>query len=252
MSVKKTLAIIIKNMDIGEVDKLVTFYTDEFGKISGVAKGIRRIKSKFGNKLEPLTYGILVFFEKKNQDLVRINEFEIINSFQKIKEDLKLVSYSLYLMELLDKSVEGREKNQELFRMFIDALEVIKQSSSDIETFMRIFEIRLLSVLGYKLQLNKCVLCNNISEKSLGFSPSSGGIVCRRCQGKINDAQQISLGVVNFLKQSLKMKWENVNRLMIASNLKNELRQVLTLSISYHLEKDIKSLKFIDEVKEMF
>ena len=117
---------------------------------------------------------------------------------------------------------------------------------------MRIFEIRLLSILGYKLQLNKCVLCNKFPGEKLGFSPSSGGIVCYKCQSKTNDIQQISMGVVNFLKQSLKMKWGNVNRLTIASNLKNELKKILNLSINYYLEKDIKSLKFIDEVKGMF
>ena len=99
----KTWAIVIKTLDYGESDRIVAFYTSDFGKVKGIAKGAKRSKRRFPNALELFTLNRLIFFDKKESGLVRIEGCDIINTFPAIREDIRKIAFGCYLVELVDE-----------------------------------------------------------------------------------------------------------------------------------------------------
>ena len=102
MPVQKTHAIVIRSYPLGEFDKIIIFYTADFGKVRAVARGVKRPKSRFGGSLELLNCGSLVFFERPNKDLQIVNDFDLIDAFDGIKADFDRTIYGCYLAELVD------------------------------------------------------------------------------------------------------------------------------------------------------
>src|SRR5207253_1112635 len=88
MGLEKTQAVVIGRRGLGESDRLVTFYSRRFGKIHGVARAARRPRSRFGGALELFTLGELVFFDTGKSDLLRIDHFDIVHPFSRVRDDL--------------------------------------------------------------------------------------------------------------------------------------------------------------------
>src|SRR6059036_943533 len=98
----KTPAITLKSRKWGEADRIVTFYTVRFGKLRGVARGARRMKSRFGSALEPFVHCDLNLFEKHNDPLYRITQADIRETFPRLREDLAAMSGAARMVNLVD------------------------------------------------------------------------------------------------------------------------------------------------------
>ena len=109
MGLYRTNAIVLRSIKLSETDKLVTFMTEEFGKVKCVAKGARKIKSRFAGSLEPMTYVYLIYFGKENQQLYSLNSADIIQSFHLLRDDFQKLYTGIYLNELVDASVTRSE-----------------------------------------------------------------------------------------------------------------------------------------------
>jgi len=110
-----TNAIVIRSLNYSESDKIVTFFTKDFGKLKGIAKGARRSRKRFQNALGLFSHLRLIFFDKEGLGLVRAESCDILNSFPNIKEDLKKILYGNYYLELVNEMAGEREGNQEAF-----------------------------------------------------------------------------------------------------------------------------------------
>jgi len=154
----KTPAVVLYSQDFAEWDKLVTIFSRDFGKLKGIAKGAKRSRKRFGSGLEPLTCITLSFFEKEGAGLVRLNHCEIVESYPGIHDDILRIGYASYLGELINKMVAEREANKELFTLLVTFLHLLNKPSFR-EEFIRIFELRLLSLSGYQPELMKCMIC---------------------------------------------------------------------------------------------
>ena len=151
----KCRAVVIKTQDFKENDKLVWLYTDEFGKISSIAKGSKRSKSKLLAVTLPLCYGEYMLF--KGKSLFNIQEGKIVNSFQGLLENLDKLTYSSYICELIDIALIEGEKNPWLFREFVTTLYLLNTDAIDYELLVRSFELKLLKATG-SLCLTACCL----------------------------------------------------------------------------------------------
>ncbi|MBI2493086.1 MAG: DNA repair protein RecO, partial [Candidatus Rokubacteria bacterium] len=94
MGLGRTAAIVIGSFPLGESDRVVTFYSREHGKIRGVARAARRIRSRFGGALELFTQGELVFFDTGRSDLLRIDHFDIVRPFNQVRESLDALGHA--------------------------------------------------------------------------------------------------------------------------------------------------------------
>src|SRR4030065_1867561 len=123
-----TNAIVIRSTNYGESDKIVTFFTRDFGKLKGIAKGARRSRKRFQNALGLFSYLRLIFFDKEGMGLGRGEGCDMLHSFPKIREDLKKILYGNYYLELANEMAGEREGNREVFELllsFLSDLEVM-------------------------------------------------------------------------------------------------------------------------------
>ncbi len=245
----KTPAVVLYSQDFAEWDKLVTFFSRDFGKLKGIAKGAKRSRKRFGSGLEPLTCITLSFFEKEGAGLVRLNHCEIVESYPGIHDDILRVGYASYLGELINKMVAEREANKELFTLLVTFLHLLNKPSFR-EEFIRIFELRLLSLSGYQPELTKCMICRKEVNggKEHKFSVSRGGLICSDCfKGSLN-YPTLSGGTIKILQRAQTIELKKVTRLFFSPQAREESRNILPRFIEYHLEKPLKSLRFLKQL----
>src|SRR5512137_804594 len=123
---QKTRAIVLRSLDYGESDRILTFLTDEVGKLKGIAKGARRSRRRFANALEPFSLATILFSRRGSSGLSFIEGSDVINHFAGIRADLDGTLVAAYVAELAEQfSVEGK-KNLPLFELLKDFLGFIE------------------------------------------------------------------------------------------------------------------------------
>ena len=194
MPLYKTRAIVIKSMNLSESDRLVTFMTENHGKVKCVAKGARKVKNQFWGALEPMSLIHLIYFGKEHQSLFRLNHSDIIEPFQTIRDDFGKLYTGIYFLDLIDSMVLEGHSERKVFTLMYQALAALNQQT-ELETLCRLFEIRLLTYSGYKPQLDNCVLCRDASQTGMIlFSYAHNGVVCNQCANRARIDIQFSIG----------------------------------------------------------
>src|SRR5574341_156092 len=122
MAIHKTEAVVIGRRGLGESDRLVEFYTREFGKVRGVAKSARRPRSRFGSSLELFTLGEMIFFDTGRSELVRVDHFDILHPFVGVREDLERLGRGAWAVECLARLSADRDPHPALFRLLVRTL----------------------------------------------------------------------------------------------------------------------------------
>lgn len=181
MSLIETEAIILKNYSLAEADKIVLFLTRTHGLVRGVAKGAKRLKSRFGSGLEPFSVINLTYFHKEERELVSIQHIDLKSSlFQKASNVENLITFS-YLAELISEFAPPNEPNELLFRMTVACLETVEEVN--LAKLRLYFEIWLLKIAGYLPFWDSCEYCKAafLSYEN-AFLVSSFNLCCENCQ----------------------------------------------------------------------
>ncbi|MGB9629028.1 MAG: DNA repair protein RecO [Thermodesulfobacteriota bacterium] len=251
MPLYTTHAIVIRCLPYGESDKIVTFFTKNFGKLKAIAKGARRSKKRFQNALELFTYVRLIFFDREGMGMVRAEGCDILNSFPNIREDLKKIIYGNYLLELVNEMAMEREENSEAFELLLTFLSTLN-SEEAAEDYLRIFEIRMLSLFGYRPNMRNCGICKKGTEelkgdKTLYFSLQMGSLVCESCSKNWTNLIPLSLGTARLIDEMTRADLSRTQRLRFTSQALSESRLLLPKFIAYQLGKELNSLKVLKE-----
>lgn len=246
MSLIKDNAIVIKTMDYKENDKLVWFFTENYGKITAIARGAKKNKNKLFSITLPLCYGEYMFFKGRN--LYNLQEGKITNSFQGLLDNLDKLTYSSYLCELIDIAMVEGESDRQLFKEFITALYLLNTDAIEYELLVRCFEIKLLKATGYGLSLNNCVICKEKINVANYISLSYFGGVCDKCTKE--HGIYISKGAYNALKFLSTTTLDKVFRLNLSQEVKKEIEKVTTIIIANNYGRKPKSLEMLNYLKE--
>lgn len=215
------------------------------GKVSAVAKGAKKSKSKFLSSTLPFSYGSYTLFRGKS--LYNISESELINSFQIFLNDLDTLTYASYLCELVDIAVVEEESNRELFKEFITAFYLMSNKAVDYELLCRAFEVKLLMHTGYGLNLDNCCICKKKINSSNYINLQYNGGVCEECD-RINGLR-IQYGTFNALKFISKTSMDKLFRLSLSDEIKSELYKILSHLISHSYSREPKSLGLFNYLK---
>jgi DNA repair protein RecO (recombination protein O) len=243
----QTQAIVIKQIKIGEFDKLLTLYTAEFGKLKAIAKGACRPRSKLGGNVEPLTYSSLSIARGRNLDI--ITQGQIINGFPELKAELWNISCSFYILELVDLFTMENSTNPTLFELLLDTLHQLPKAANK-EAVLRYFELHILDCSGYRPQLQKCVRCTAPLKSTTNFfSPREGGILCPLCAEKEYGAYPISATALKTMRLWETCDCDTARRVKLRPALSSELAQILQNYIKYLLQKESKSISWLEELK---
>ena len=190
MPIRETESIVLKSYNLAEADRVVVFFTREFGMIRGVAKGARRIKSKFGSALEPFSEVQLEYFEKDDRELVSIQQADLIRSSFDIASDPERLGTYTYIAELLTTFAPPHDPNETLYRMVRACLGTDIFSQSSAEAIRLYVEIWVLRLGGFLPDWSRCVSCKR------SFSDSESATLGAGFELRCGDCDRTRAGVV--------------------------------------------------------
>ncbi|WP_447980319.1 DNA repair protein RecO [Candidatus Nitrospira bockiana] len=231
MALLKTPAIALNSRKWGEADRIVTFYTLRFGKVRGVARGARRIKSRFGSALEPFVVSDLNLFQKHHDPLYRITQADIRETFPLLREDLTLMSAAARLANLVAAVTGEGDAGPKLFDMLLSGLRAL-QGSADAGLVVLLYQIRLLGEAGFAPQTDHCSGCGGPVAKAglarIWFSPQSGGVLCEPCgQRSAGRCRALSPSARALLQHALRWVPAALTRLKAPPSVQLELEAAI-------------------------
>lgn len=174
---QKGEGIVIRTVDYGETNKIVTVFTREFGKTAFMARGAKKPKSPLSAVTQLFSYGYYLY--QSGNSLGTLRQGEVTDAFPDLREDIYRTAYAAFIAELLDKLVDEKVPNPFLFESFYQALHYIDEGF-DPEVISFIFETKMLDVAGIRPQLNQCVNCGE-EQGPFVFSVREGGLLCSAC-----------------------------------------------------------------------
>ena len=228
MPLIKTAAITLKSRKWGDADRIVTFYTKEIGKIRAVARGARRMKSRLGASLEPLTICHLNLFEKSGDSLYRVSQVDLVEPFLRFRADLTLMTAAARMVNVVGAVTPDGDPDPQLFETLEQGLHALV-TSQDAALTALLFQIRLLGLTGFRPQTDHCAACGK--DRLMGdpqFSPASGGLVCTVCAAHQSfRCLPLSRGSLAFLHQALRLSSAVVDRLKATGQVRHEVENAI-------------------------
>lgn len=250
MPIQKTEAILLSRQDLRETSLILTFYTKDFGKIKGIVRGVRGGHAQYGGgSLEIFACDELVFYERKKSDLYTISQCDLLEFYNYIRESLERLAYAAYILELLDSVTPLSDPNQEVYGLLANSLKLLSGESS-AKRVTRIFEIKLLNLLGLMPRLEVCANCSGNITPEARFSFRHGGLICKSCLGIDKETHSILPGTVKFIEHIRALPFEKVKRIKVAREVGKELEEILRKFLDYHIERRLKTVEFLREIEK--
>jgi DNA repair protein RecO (recombination protein O) len=252
MPSKTVEAIILQVKPYGEADLIIDFFSSQWGRMRGIAKGAKKSKKRFVHCLEPLNWVHLNFFEKQNNSLVRIDQGELIHPFLGIRKDYTKWGQAAYFCEMIKELFAVGDTNLSVFELMRESLRVLEQGKGYQEVF-GIFQIRLLKIAGYALYLTSCLGCGKKSEEINDpiFSLNRGGIFCPSCLGGENGIH-LSPGAVQCLRQTMTMTIPQVFRIRFTRKMGEEIEHLLQSFSCRIMGKELGSARYLKQLQETY
>jgi DNA repair protein RecO (recombination protein O) len=249
MGLHSTEAIVIGGHDLAEADRIVVFFTHAFGKVRAVAAGARRMRTKFGGSLQLFTQGRLVYFERPNRTLHRINEFAVTRSHQALRDDLHRMAIGSMLVESVAVGVEEGDAFPDLYHLLADGLELLAEARRP-SLVLQGFTLHLLGLLGYLPELSECVSCRRKvgGADPAHISPSQGGLVCMECRPAVSDAIQLSPTGLAFIRQARTLTLRVIARESVAPQALQEVSEILLTFLRHVLGRPLRSGEFLNHL----
>jgi DNA repair protein RecO (recombination protein O) len=189
--------IVLRRMDLGEADRIITLFTAERGKLRIVAKGSRRPSSKLAGHLEPFCSTRLLVARTRGLDI--ISQAETIEHFSALRLNETAIATAGYLAELIDALLPEDQPHDPVYELTFAALRLLNEGN-DSRLVMHIFEMGLLRQLGYRPELMRCVTCGaEIEPQPNGFA-LDGGVICPNCLRVRPDARELSVNALKMLR----------------------------------------------------
>ena len=246
MPIKQTEAFILQSYNFRDYDKIVVLFTKDFGKIRAVVKGARRVKSRYTAALELMTWVKIIFYEKENQDLVKLSSCDIVRSYFRLQQRFDLSLRITFMAEILDKFTGERDANPDLFRLLHTILyELEKGMNPDLALLY--FELWLLRFSGLFGGLGSCAACGkNLRSGDIFVRTDSMGFYCRTCAGPLPRA--ISSAAWKGMQEMVRNHPAKVGETRLTQAVVRELKAVLHDFLARGAEAELKTLKFLGEI----
>ena len=254
MREERTQAIVLRTRAHGESDKIVTFLTQDWGKITGIAKGAKRSRRRFVNVLEPFTHVALRFRPSRSDGLAFILSCDWLQTFRSPSQDLQKFACASYMTELTDVMVAGREAGQETYLLLLHSLSALEDRPALPALFLPAFELRLLIDVGYGPNMTDCQVCgtaltpNDPDEHAFTFSPSLSGLVCSKCTAQAGATFRLSTETLMLFQTWLASGQSVFPVPDISPRAAQETRALVSRLLAQHLPRPLKSATFLDQM----
>jgi DNA repair protein RecO (recombination protein O) len=243
-----TDAIVLTRFDYGEADRIMTLFTPQIGKLKVIAKGVRRTTSRLGGALEPLAELRVALARGRTFDVV--TQVQVNHAWLRLRDSLESAATAWYLAELADRSIEERHEAEGLYALLKRAYELL-DAGMDPGRVARWYEMHLADEMGVRPEVDRCVECDRVLESDERFRwvPPLGGVLCPRCPGPPHEETALSTEALKVLKAYQRMDVEALAALRLPPAVEREVEQALRDFMSVSLEREARSLDFLDEVR---
>ena len=241
---KVSEAFLLHKIEYGEADYILSLFTKDFGKISGLAKHAKRSRKRFGGRLEPFVH-LRVRFREKPGGIKFIEDSETIQVFSTIMQDVDLFMYGSFILENVGILLPEEDPNEKMFNLLVETLSALDSNKNPSNVILK-FQLSALSLAGYEPNFDVCVLCKNLIEQEGFFSIQRGGIVCNECENNKSNGFRISNDFLLAQRDWMKRQQNFLNH-----KLKDPLEYIklLVKFTQYRTGKEIKSSKFLEELR---
>jgi DNA repair protein RecO (recombination protein O) len=240
----KTEAVVLRSFRFGEADRVLHLYTLERGRIGAMAKGVRRTKSRFGARLEPLSHVEMILHEGRGE-LQTVTGTDLIRPHQAIRDDPYRLGAALVGAEAMLRLFPEQERHPKAFRAltrFLDVLDELRPVAPTrpaLEPLALSFQLKLLWISGYLPHLTSCAECGGTTGL-VGYSPQAGGAVCANCRA---GAIALSPDGLRGIESLLGLPLADANDAGLTDRAAREALQVVTASHEYHGGFQLRTLK---------
>lgn len=241
----KVEGLVIRTKDYGEGNKILVLYTQELGKISVMARGAKKPKSRLSSVSQPFTRGLYLFY-KGSGGMGTLSQGEILQSFRALRQDLFQASHASYFVDLVDKLTEEHEKNTYLYQLLVETLQFL-EDGKDADILTRLFELKLLHIGGYRPELNQCVICSR-TDGDFGFSVVEGGLICERCKTRDPEHIRLSVGARKVLRTLYLIQPHQLGDIRVKAETRKELQQVIWTFMDMHTPLRLKTRDFLQKL----
>ncbi len=243
-----TDAIVLTRFDYGEADRIMTLFTPNLGKLKAIAKGVRRTKSRIGGSLEPLAELRVALARGRTFDVV--TQVQVNHAWLRLRDSLESTATAWYLAELADRSLEERHEAEGLYALLRHAYELL-DAGMDPGRVARWYEMHLADELGVRPEVDRCVECDRMldADEAFRWVPPLGGVLCSRCPGPPTERAGLSLEALKLLKAYQRLDIEALAALRLPPAVEAEVEQAMRDFLRFSLDRDARSLPFLDEVR---
>lgn len=234
--VYRDTAVVLRTYRLGEADKIVVLMTAEHGKVRAVAKGVRKTRSKFGARLEPMSHVSVMLYRGRDLDIV--NQADSVEPLAPLLATLDRASQGMAAIEAVDQLAIDREPNPRLYQQAVGVLRTIAEHASTMT--VAAFYWKLLAAEGLEPQLDNCVRCG-AAEPLVSLSVNEGGVLCRNCRSGTSispAALTVMRGVFNGgLREVLALP---------ESPVTHEVAHLATRALEHHIERRLKAVAMFE------
>lgn len=253
MSSFTTSAIILRRLEFGDFDLIISLFTLHKGKISVIAKSAKKSVKRFSGILEPFSVLEVVCSTGRQNAMPVIQEASLKQPFANIGSDIYKIAYASYWAETVHEFMEEGAAQASVYELLVYALSELDSGITPPEYLSLLFQLRFMSAAGLGPNLGQCGSCRNrietLKPPRAHFDLKKGSIICYRCSPeRLND---ISLSI-STIKQLLWIECGDFNkagRIRLTSQAICEGQRLLESFVRFHLGKTLKSLAFLHQIR---
>jgi len=239
----RTHGLILNVSDYSESDKLVTFYSPDLGRATGIAKGAKRSKQRFVNKLEVFSLLHILYRPAKRDSLLFLVEADLEHSFLTLRQHYDRYVCAIYIGELVMRFTREQDPDPSIFSLLTWAMQALEDSIRPLKV-ATLFHLRILGAAGYQPEIDRCGICGKSVQPRLQYTlhPSNGSLACNRCGVTDSDSLfSLSVQTLKFLDYAQRIELKNIGRLKIPEKNIDEALTILYRYTQHLLQHDIHS-----------
>jgi|FaiFalDrversion2_1042247.scaffolds.fasta_scaffold04687_1 DNA repair protein RecO (recombination protein O) len=237
-------AIVLKDREVGEADRLVCLFTRERGKIWARAAGARRPGSRLGGHVQPLTHTHVLLAGGQSGDVV--SQAEVIHPFPALRGDLERLAQALACVEVLDGLTAEGQPNPRAFHLLLRTLEALEAGEGRLPLLW--YQVQVLASLGLQPQLFRCAECGTpLTPQPHRYSLRGGGVLCPACAPKDSASFPLSLEALKVLRWLARHDYSRARSLRLG-DVGDEVERLLRATLRWHLEREVRAEVFRQEV----
>lgn len=246
----KTEALVLRRIDYGEADLILTLITPRYGKVRAIAKGARKPLSKTSGHVELYTLADMVLSRGRELDIV--TQAELKEPFLALSSDLEHVGYASHFAELIDRFSVDEQENRAAYQLLVNGLHWLCESDTDLRLVARFFEFKLLDTMGFAPSLFECAISGEkLEARDHFFSPADGGVVAAAYGEGYSHMIPLPLAVFKILRHFSRSQWKQIKLLKISPQQERQLERILHANLAYLLEQRLQSIAFLRRISHL-